>query len=321
MSELLTIAIPTYNRLKHLNQNIDSVLEQLNNECKLLVIDNHSDCIVKDQIENKLQKYSDQNIRVVRNKVNIGLFGNIMRCFELCDTKWLYIIGDDDQISENGIAKILSDIKNHSDYVNITYRWEPEKKWSPKRTFKTVGAINFFESIESIHHIMFLSSNIYNVEKLKDYILHGNYFQITGAPHLAMLFIYLDNNPRSQILLSDNYVVDNLNYQVEEEKKWDKPDFFRNIKLLLDLPLKNENKKALFCLYRKSYPLKKYLRFYLNKAISEGTTKDILQEFNKATFYYKIYGGVITRLTIPFYFLTFIFPKLLKIIWKKIKGR
>lgn len=306
MKEILTIAIPTYNRVNHLIDNIDSILVQLNTECRLLIIDNHSSYILDDKISDILEVYVNKgiDIRVIRNNANVGLFGNILKCFELCETKWLYIIGDDDRMTKKGMDTILSDIKQFSDFINISYQWLPENRWSLERPKITTGAINYMESIESIHHVMFLSSNIYNVHKLNKYLSQGNYYQLTAAPHLVLLLLGLNNIENEKVYLSEKAIVQNLNSEVEEEEKWNKPDFFRNIKLFLDLPIHQNNKKVLFKLYKNSYALKKYLRIYIDFSLN-GKMTNIREEFKIATFYYRIHGSYFDRIQL------FIFSKLL----------
>lgn len=313
MKEILTIAIPTYNRVNHLIDNIDTILVQLNADCRLLIIDNHSSYILDDKISEILEVYLNKglDIRVIRNNVNVGLFGNILKCFELCETKWLYIIGDDDRMTENGMSIILSDIKQFSDFINISYQWLPENRWSLERPKITTGAINYMESIESIHHVMFLSSNIYNVDKLNKFLSQGNYYQLTAAPHLVLLLLGLNDLESEKVYLSDKIVVQNFNSEVEEENKWNKPDFFRNIKLFLDLPIHQNNKKVLFKLYKKSYALKKYLRIYVQFSLN-GTIANIREEFKIATSYYKIHGSYIDKLQVFVFSKLLFFPKLIK---------
>ena len=296
MKKTLTIAIPTYNRIEHLIKNIPFLLDQLTDECELIIVDNCSDEDVETKIQNIIKKYSRIKFNIIRNSTNIGLFGNILKCFEEANSKWLYIMGDDDRLLPNSVLLLLNDIKNNSDTINISYQWHPEKRWNNTRPMITHGCADYFSSIEAIHHIMFLASNIYNVEVLRYYIHIGHYFQSSSAPHLVMLFMALDQNKNSKVYLSNNYLVDNFNLEIEDEKKWNRLDFFRNNKLLLDLPINDINNKKLFLLYKRSYPITTYLNFFLN--IENKNKIDLIVEFKKATYYHLIYGTFKDKLLI-----------------------
>jgi glycosyltransferase involved in cell wall biosynthesis len=307
MDKILTIAIPTYNRIKHLTRNLPTLLNQLTDECELLIIDNCSDILVENQIIPILECYPNITFKINRNSKNIGLFSNILKCFEESKTKWLYILGDDDQLLPNSVSFILEDLKTNSDCLNITYQWFPEKKWVNTRPKVINGFLEYAKSIESIHHVLFLSSNIYNLQKLSKYIHIGHYFQLTSAPHLVLLLVALDQNHKSKVYLSNKYIVDNLNSEVEEETKWNRFDFFRNNKLLLDLPIHSLNTKALFSLYKKSYPITTYLNFYLQM---DNNKLNRLDEFQKAIYYYKIYGSLKDKILIFISYVLLKFPRL-----------
>lgn len=308
MPKLLTIAIPTYNRVEHLIKYIPYLLPQLNDECELVIIDNHSDYIVEEKLKHVLINFKDKNIRFVRNPFNNGLFGNILKCFEECKTKWLYIIGDDDKLSDNGLSLILQDIKNNSECLNISYQWHPEKVWSQNRPKLTHGMLDYMKSVEAIHNIMYLSSNVYNAKELSKYFKTGHYFQLTSAPHLVLLLMALDKIENAKVYLSNQFLVDNLYQEVDKHKTWDRLDFFRNNKLLLDLPLSRVNKKYLFILYKKSYPIQKFLWFYLN--LKHTHKLDALLEFEKAINYYKIYSSFSDKFKIFICKILLLFPKL-----------
>lgn len=46
--------------------------------------------------------------RVVRKRANIGANANVLRCFELCETEWIWILGDDDHGLPGAVDKILA---------------------------------------------------------------------------------------------------------------------------------------------------------------------------------------------------------------------
>ena len=107
----LTIAIPTYNRNELLKANLLKLLPQVTDECRIIIFDNCSDVPVKDTLSDLLNGYSNIDISIVRNRYNIGMTANILKCFEECPDPWLWVLGDDDEVTDGAVARILIDIK------------------------------------------------------------------------------------------------------------------------------------------------------------------------------------------------------------------
>ena len=80
----LTIAIPTYNRNEILYKNFEKLLSQITDECRVIIFDNCSDVPVNDTIAELVEVNSHIEISVVRNRYNIGMTANILKCFEIC---------------------------------------------------------------------------------------------------------------------------------------------------------------------------------------------------------------------------------------------
>ena len=80
----LTIAIPTYNRNEILYKNIKKLLPQITDECRVVIFDNCSDIPIKGTIEDLVEANSHIDISIVRNRYNIGMTANILKCFEEC---------------------------------------------------------------------------------------------------------------------------------------------------------------------------------------------------------------------------------------------
>ena len=74
---LVTIAIPTYNRADaYLEQALKSAVGQTYTNLEIIVADN---CSI-DHTETVVKKFSDQRIRYVRHKKNIGANNNFNYC-------------------------------------------------------------------------------------------------------------------------------------------------------------------------------------------------------------------------------------------------
>ena len=115
----LTIAIPSYNRNLVLKDNIQKLLEQINDQIEIIVIDNFSDTPIEQTLENELQEYPQ--LKVIRNIANIGLSANIIRCFEVCNTKWVWLLSDDDTVETLAVEKIIEQIENNENTFYKTF--------------------------------------------------------------------------------------------------------------------------------------------------------------------------------------------------------
>jgi glycosyltransferase involved in cell wall biosynthesis len=92
MTDLLTIAIPVYNRDTYVRQSIESALNQTAG-VPVIVVDNAS---TKTDFKKLLGDYQCDRLSYFRNESNIGMVGNWNRCIARCKTPYLLILHDDD---------------------------------------------------------------------------------------------------------------------------------------------------------------------------------------------------------------------------------
>src|SRR5262245_2262452 len=104
MNPRLTIAIPTFDRNDLLCTHVTRLLPQLTPEVRLTILDNSSPRPVSEDLARLLEKNSEAKVDIVRHQFNIGAAANILRCIELCQTPWIWILGDDDQPLDNAVA-------------------------------------------------------------------------------------------------------------------------------------------------------------------------------------------------------------------------
>lgn len=107
MNFLLTIAMPTYNRLEKLKIALKKVLDETkgHEEIEIFVSDNASTDGTKEYVEN-IQK-ENRNLKYYRNTINLGMEGNFLNCFRKAQGKYLWILSDDDCLMENAVKIVL----------------------------------------------------------------------------------------------------------------------------------------------------------------------------------------------------------------------
>lgn len=230
----ITIAIPTFNRNDILKNNLKKFLPQLNYDCRLLILDNNSKIPVKETLHQLIKKFPNLKIDIIRNRYNIGMTANICRCFELCDDSWLWILGDDDEVKEGAVLKVINDIKRHNDAHIINYAWDADT-FKRKKEVVTLGANQFIDQFETFGAVLFLSTSVYNIKKVINGISYAHFFQSSYAPHLVMLLMSLGDYGKS--IYSNNQIVINNGENTPNHLKWDQI-FIYQINIILRLPLK-----------------------------------------------------------------------------------
>ena len=119
---ILSICIPTYNRLDNLDNCLNSILissRNVNNfDFEVCVSDNFSD----DNPQKIINKYKNNlNIKFNRNNENQGFALNAIKTVELSSAKYAWLIGNDDLILPNTLCdlKKLFTENNDVDYFFI----------------------------------------------------------------------------------------------------------------------------------------------------------------------------------------------------------
>ena len=107
---LVTIAIPTFNRASLLKDCVLAALSQTYQHFEILVSDNAS----TDETEEVLKDFTDQRLRVVRQKTNIGLLPNWNACLAEAKGDYIVFVSDDDRLAPWMLERCIALVKNNS---------------------------------------------------------------------------------------------------------------------------------------------------------------------------------------------------------------
>jgi glycosyltransferase involved in cell wall biosynthesis len=111
---LLTIAVPTYNRLECLKKLLPDLMSQCKpyQEIEILVSDN----CTTDGTDKYIQEITATNsqVRYRVNSTNVGADENFIRCVEDAKGTYVWLFGDDEVICDGAIVNIISTLKTHS---------------------------------------------------------------------------------------------------------------------------------------------------------------------------------------------------------------
>lgn len=116
----VSVAMGIYNCAKTLGESIDSLLSQTYKDWELVLCDDASTDNTLEVAEKYAEKYD--NIKIIRNKTNIGLAATLNRCIEHASENCEFIARQDgDDLSEPDRFAIQIDfLDNHPEYVLVS---------------------------------------------------------------------------------------------------------------------------------------------------------------------------------------------------------
>jgi hypothetical protein len=204
---LLSICIPTYNRPDKIKERILN-LSKINNInlVDIIIVDNCSEIKVEDIY--KESNFEIDNIKIMRNAVNIGGGANTLRCIEYANTKWVWILGDDDMVLDNSIDIILEDIQRISQTGNTAYiKYSTELGSIDKPIYidNYKSCFNFITNNNFWGNMIFMSSTIVNREFFLRYYAKALANSYSRFTHIYPLFLLLYNN-EADIYISDKII-------------------------------------------------------------------------------------------------------------------
>jgi abequosyltransferase len=126
ISPYLTIVVPTYKRSAHLANLLHALREEIvnvENDVVVYVSDNCSPDDTSEIIDSVKENWP--SLRRYRHETNVGSDRNFLHCLNEIETRWFWIIGDDDLPRRGVIAKVISLLRNrqpallylHSEWV------------------------------------------------------------------------------------------------------------------------------------------------------------------------------------------------------------
>ena len=234
----LTVAIPTYNRNQILLENIRALLPQLSADCKLLIIDNCSDVPVSETLGELLSDYAHLDIEIRRNRVNVGGSANVMRCFEYCETEWVWVLGDDDRVRPDAVRTITKSVAAHPQSLFINFASEIEQR---KASFTTEGIDDFVARMDSFSNVLLISTSIYKARELAPHIKLGYLYAYTLAPQFVTLLSAIGEKG---VCSFSHEAIINWS-EAPASQQWSAMNFALGLPLVLDLPLKSATRRAL----------------------------------------------------------------------------
>ena len=166
----MEIILITYNRSKYLDNTLNQFLNSPFKNCKFTVLDNCS----PDNTPEICAKYEKlfPNMHIVRHSTNIGGNANILRAVETSESKYTWILGDDDNYDFSTVDDVIDAVVSDKyDFIYVTSCLLPTNKKNPSD--KSLNDI--LEEENNITSTNKTSSREIHVRELID-IMKGKYF-------------------------------------------------------------------------------------------------------------------------------------------------
>lgn len=227
----LTIAIPTFQRNQLLRTNLAHLLRQAGHfgesgHLRVMIIDNASSEPVAASLG-----HLPPWVEIHRNPHNIGGNANIVRCFELCSTPWLWIMGDDDRPDENAVANALQHITTQSTAKAIVYAVRNQA--TRPRPFTAAGVDGLLRQLDSFANLLFVPSTLYHVATLRPCFDLSYHYAYSCAPHLVLLLTSLAKHGGETIFVTES----NIDFERPEiENRGSIFPIAHGLPILLELP-------------------------------------------------------------------------------------
>ncbi|MBI5387434.1 MAG: glycosyltransferase family 2 protein [Verrucomicrobia bacterium] len=202
---ILTIAIPTYNRNETLKKSIVHLLPQITPDCQLVIQDNHSDTPVAESVNNICKCYPGVSVKIVRHRWNLGATANILRCLEVCETEWIWILGDDDIVAAGAVDTVLKNVSNNDDSIYFSFLTQAHKDTGARRlSYRSRGRSEFIQMLDCAHLLNFMSCSVWRAEPFRQHISTGFDYAYSMGWTFALLLTTLRD---SEVVVFSNEVL------------------------------------------------------------------------------------------------------------------
>lgn len=273
----LTIGIPTYNRNDILLKTVQRISQQLKDNVELLIIDNNSNIPVSET----LRQIKKENIRIIKNKTNIGGNANVLRCAEEAKGEYLWCLGDDDLPTHNALKSILDILESDKNILWLNFKSnDPINQPLRYEQKKIYEFVNFLKSLNSISELVFISNNVLKTELIQQGIDFGHDHLEKNFPIGVAAFCgILRNNQSGSYLIENIDLFEKISNITNEKEVLPYLPIYVRIMRLIQLPFPQDISVEILKLVRgarKSWLSNKFIMVGLSSYIKDKGRKRAL---------------------------------------------
>lgn len=207
MKSDISIVITTYNRRHQLDRLLKSIANlSLSDYEEVLIIDNKSDYDIKELIS----QYKRLNIRLITNRVNIGMSTNVITPFIHAKTKWIWTLSDDDVVLNSAMGDIHESISSTSeDTCLIKFSIEGHYCNKNQEIESLSMLVDYFYKDKGklrSGDLIFISNSVYNIDNMREYCHFGFTYSYTNIGFLIPALKMLDSG-LAKVVFSEKNIV------------------------------------------------------------------------------------------------------------------
>lgn len=231
---MLSVLIPTYNRKRQLSNTLDLLEIQTDSSFKIIISDNHSNYEISEVLDGRSKSFLDR-ITVYRRRQNVGGDANIANLFALCDTKWAWLLSDDDNVRTDAVEKILNEIGSYPDVGAFNFSLEEFEQIERIRIDTSLtDFIDFCYPMHKKVHgdLTYIGNKVFNLERINDCIACMFMYNYTGSIIVVLIYKILERHIPYCTVVGKKIV----DYNYSEKFSWDYANIALGTRTLMDIP-------------------------------------------------------------------------------------
>jgi len=242
-SVILTVAIPTYNRPDKVLKTVNKLLPQLGVHAIIMVFDNCSDVNIAEFLKQNIPDFDASIVQVIRHKVNIGPDANFARCFEYCDTPWIWTLSDDDDVMDNAIAIIVQEVERYKHKDLIGFNFNSNCNLVGRKEPIIIGNIHdMSHKLDFFGNWLFMATAVYNTQEYLKHLRFATWGAYTMVSQIVPAMVAISKN--KTLVLSEKTIANNIPSDNPEDT-WSGAKLSMVVPMLLEAPVKfNKDFKA-----------------------------------------------------------------------------
>ena len=194
MDKILTVCIPTFNRIDFIKKQMSFFQSQIKKNVKIIekvafiVADNAS----TDNTAKFLSQYRKDNnfFEYIINSSNLGLVGNIGALLNASDTEYVWFVSDDDELKDGVVEEVIKIIyqNNRPEFIFLNYSSSGKKGFNGKSGYRSdskEAALEVFQ--EAYGSLVFMTACVYKRRHLLD-LSKNKMFTWLSAPMLYSFY-------------------------------------------------------------------------------------------------------------------------------------
>lgn len=206
MQTILTLAITTYNREKALREQLQSIFRQPEYlATEIVLLDNCSSYDLPRMLEENFSEKERSVIRLIRHTYNTEACYNIASAFLTARTKWLWLLSDDDVTEAHSLACVQTYLAADPDCACFKFTDIGDTAGSRHPEEEIASMADLLHCVDkrdiNLGNFIFMSNNVYNLDKLAPYLPSAFKYSYTFFPHVIPLITGLaDRNIRLRLI-------------------------------------------------------------------------------------------------------------------------